>query len=146
MYKKYKIVDTGYMMTGTMGTGESFPFTYEVIFTVQDGFVQYAEMNKYLSHQDIERYFQMTIDEYFEHEMIVYRNNQNDFDFRSLEPINSDGYIISREITDFKDLSLFKRKWIYDKAVDDTGIKVVFEKYIREYYDNIKYEMIEKRD
>ena len=142
MYKKYRVIDTGYEMTGTMGSGETFCFDYEVILYVKNNFVEMVEMNKYISHQDIERYYHMSVEEYLEHEMVAYRCNQEDVEFRSLEPLNNDGYIICREITDFRDLSLIKRKWVYNKAIDETQTKVLFEKYMSAYYPNVGYEEV----
>ena len=127
---KYVINDIVYCMTGNMGTGESFPCRSEVVITVNDDCVEMVENRLYVLHKDIQRYFQMSIEEYFEHEMNVYRCNQKDVEFRSLKPLNNDGYIICREITDFRDLSLIKRKWVYNKAIDETQTKVLFEKYL----------------
>ena len=74
----------------------------------------------------------MDVEVYLEHEKVSYRCNQTDFEFRSLEPLNQDGYIVVRNYTDFSDLSLITRKWVYDKALDDNG-NVSFEKYLIEY-------------
>ena len=132
MTKKYVINDTAYCMTGTMGTGESFPCRCEIILTVDNGCLKMVEQNMFVSHEDIRRYFQMDVEVYLEHEMVSYRCNQTDVEFRSLEPLNQDGYIIVRDYTDFSDLSLITRKWVYDKALDDNG-NVSFEKYLKEY-------------
>ena len=138
MIKKYVISDTAYCMTGTMGTGESFPCRNEIILTVENDCLKMVEQNMFVSHEDIRRYFQMSIEEYFEHEMVSYRCNQTDVEFKSLEPLNQDGYIIVRNYTDFSDLSLITRKWIYDRALDDG--KINFKKYIIEYCENKTYE------
>ena len=142
MYRKYRVIDTGYEMTGTMGSGETFCFDYEVILYVKNSFVEMVEMDKYISHQDIERYYLMSVEEYLEHEMVAYRCNQEDVEFRSLEPLNQDGYIVVRDYTDFSDLSVIKRNWVYAKALNDNG-KIDFKKYIKEYCEDKEYEIIE---
>ena len=143
MSKKYIIVDTAYCMTGTMGTGESFPCCCETILTVDNNSLKSVENCVYVTYEDIQRYFQMPIEEYFEHEMDTYRGNQTEVEFRSLEPLKQDGYILVRNYTDFSDLSLIRRKWVYDKALDDNG-EINFRKYIQEYCENKEYK--EKRD
>ena len=138
---KYIINDIAYCMTGNMGTGESFPCRSEVVITVNDDCVEMVENRLYVLYEDIQRYFQMSIEEYFEHEMNVYRCNQSDYEFRSLEPLNQDGYIVVRDYTDFSDLSVIRRKWVYDKACENG--KINLEKYIKEYCENRKYEILE---
>lgn len=139
---KYVINDIAYCMTGNMGTGESFPCRSEVVITVNDDCVEMVENRLYVLHKDIQRYFQMSIEEYFEHEMNAYRCNQEDIEFRSLESLNQDGYIVVRDYTDFSDLSVIKRNWVYAKALNDNG-KIDFKKYIKEYCEDKEYEIIE---
>lgn len=122
----------GYHTKTIMNDSIEFDSYIEQLITVTDGYIDTVENRYYITYDDIETYYKQTVDSYYDDLYYSYENMVSDPGFSVLAPMDTGEAIVTIDTVDYRNLSIFQKGYLPEKALNIKGNRIVYQKY----YDN----------
>lgn len=107
-------------------------------FYVTDGYLEKEEYAQYTKYEDIEAHYNTTPSQYYKDLIYASENWVKENGFYMIMPIDTGDSIVATYVTDYTDLSAFSADTLPERALNKDKTKVVYEKFVEEYYPGCK--------